>query len=278
MYRRSLLGALLPFAARLQAEEPVIPASLTTLLTEEEEVRLGAKVAANIRKESALVPSALVQQYVGQLVQNIASQSQRPALQYRVAVLDSRQINANATFGGFIHVYRGLLHFVKDESELAGVLSHEIGHVVGRHSVKSLSRQAQLSSLVKFAKSTVGLNDALLSQLADLAVNAVTALPTYHFSREDEMEADRLAVYQANRAGYNPDGLLSFLARLSVDGGDPSLLETLLSTHPPPASRVELLRVELREVPRRVRSAPASSGFAALKSELERLPLPPKSK
>lgn len=278
MRRRTLIGALLPLAARLRAGEPAIPASLSNLLTDEEEVRLGTKVATKIRKESPLLPSALVQQYVSQLTLRIASHSQRPALQYRIAVLDSRTINANATFGGFIHVYRGLLHFVKDESELAGVLSHEVGHVVGRHSTKSLARQSQLTSLVQFAKSTVGLNDALLSEIADLIVNAATALPSYHFSREDEIEADRLAVYQANRAGFNPDGLLSFLARLSVDDADPTLLDTLLSTHPPPADRVQIVRTELREVPRRIRAAPASSDFATMKAELERLPLPPPSK
>lgn len=274
--RRQWLCLALGFPAL--AGEPVVSPQLARLLSDEEEYALGAKVAAKVEAEHEVLADEAVSEFVRTIGLKLVEVSQRPNLKYEIKVINDGMINAFATFGGKIYVYRGLLHFVKDETELAGVLSHEVGHVAGRHMTKSLARDAQIGSLLKLAKATFGISDTLLAQVADLVVGATTALPLLQLSREDEIEADLLALYQLQRGGWNPDGLLSFLVRLTAGKTDPFLLETLLSTHPAPTDRQARVRAELREMGVKPRVAKASAEFLAMQERLKVLKPPPEKK
>jgi len=150
-------------------------------------------------------------------------------------VLDNpNQINAFALPAGFLYVYTGLLLAADNEAELAGILAHEIGHVVGRHSANQLATQLGLNILVSLA---LGENS---EELASLAAQAGTSGALARFSRDDEREADAFGVKYTIAAGYDPRGLLTFFEKLKkLEGRRQSGLESLLSSHPATQERID---------------------------------------
>jgi predicted Zn-dependent protease len=160
--------------------------------------------------------------------------SHRPNLPWSFTIIDSPAINAFALPGGYIYLTRGLLAYLDDESELAGVIGHEIGHVTARHAAQAYTRQAQanlgLSILSIFVPST--------RPFADLGATGLGVLFLKH-GREAELEADRLGVEYGSGAGYDPAGVPRFLATLArVNAMSERGVPNWLSTHPDPGSRV----------------------------------------
>ena len=184
--------------------------------------------------------------YVGSIAAFLGRTSQRPDITYRVTILNSPVVNAFALPAGYLYITRGLLALADNEAELAGVLGHEIGHVTARHIAKRYSRtmlaQGALSIFGVVARNTQYEGLAGLLEPA-----AVVALQSY--SRDNEHEADQLAIPTMVRAGYDPRAMASFLRRLdahtkyqaqiagqAVSGGGPF---DLFATHPRTAERVE---------------------------------------
>ncbi len=154
----------------------------------------------------------------------------RPGVRYRVKVLDdSEQVNAFAVPGGYLYVYSGLLLIADDEAELAGVLAHEIGHIVGRHSINQLVSQLGMDILKDLA---FGEDPHQIGQIASQLASA-------RFSRDDEREADTFGVRYAIAAGYDPHGLLRFFEKLKkLEKHRRSDLEKLFASHPPTGERI----------------------------------------
>ena len=208
------------------------------LVPVETEVELGRQLATEIESQQRLLPDDLVQEYVVDIALPLlrASRADRSDLRYRVAVLDDpEQVNAFALPGGFIYVYSGLLLFARDEAEVAGVLAHEIGHVVGRHSANRLATQMGMGVLLSLALGQA--QDELAETAAQLAGEGTLAA----FSREDEREADRFGVAYTVAAGYDPRGLVTFFTRLLQHTGDGSRqlsYESLMSSHPATSERI----------------------------------------
>ena len=160
--------------------------------------------------------------------------SHRPNLPWTFTIVDSPAINAFALPGGYIYLTRGILAYLDDESELAGVLGHEIGHVTARHAAQAYTRQAQagiaLTVLSIFVPGT--------APFADLGATGLSVLFLRH-GREAELEADRLGVEYGSGSGYDPAGVPRFLATLArVDALSERGVPNWLSTHPDPGSRV----------------------------------------
>ena len=175
-----------------------------------------------------------LQRYVNDIGQQLARVSHRPNLPWTFTVVDSPAINAFALPGGYIYLTRGILAYLDDESELAGVLGHEIGHVTARHAAQAYTRQAQagiaLTVLSIFVPGT--------APFADLGATGLSVLFLRH-GREAELEADRLGVEYGSGAGYDPAGVPRFLATLArVDALSERGVPNWLSTHPDPGSRV----------------------------------------
>src|SRR5436190_14401937 len=175
-----------------------------------------------------------LEQYVSEIGQELARNSHRPNLPWSFTIVDNAAINAFALPGGYVYVTRGILAYLDDESELAGVLGHEIGHVTARHAAQAYTRQAEanlgLTTLSIFVPGTQPFSNLSASGLGVLFLRN---------GREAELEADRLGVEYGSGAGYDPTGVprfLSTLARVSAlsDRGVPNWL----STHPDPGSRV----------------------------------------
>lgn len=215
------------------ATNPVTGKKQMSLLSEAEELAIGAQQDVEIRREMGVYNDAALQRYVSDVGQQLAHVSHRPNLPWSFTIVDSPAINAFALPGGYVYLTRGILAYLDDEAELAGVLGHEIGHVTARHAAQAYTRQAQagigLAILSIFVPST--------ATFADLSSAGLSVLFLRH-GREAELEADRLGVEYGSGAGYDPAGVPRFLATLArVDALSERGVPNWLSTHPDPGSR-----------------------------------------
>ena len=239
-----------------------------SLVPPETEIELGRRLSRQIEAEQPVLRDREIQRYVAEIGRPLilASHRDRPRIRYRIRVLDDpRQVNAFALPGGFIYFYSGLLLFVENEAEMAGVLAHEIGHVVGRHSANQLATRFGLQLLAAIA---LGENPALL---AELTADFLEAGGMARFSRDDERQADRYGVAYTIAAGYDPRGIITFFTKLreAEAGRRPGYFGKLMSTHPATAERI-------RDIERRITRAGDPGGrleaerFQRMRARLER--------
>ena len=205
---------------------------------EKEEIAIGQDVAARLVGAAPLVSDASIQQYVNRVGRWLALQSERPDLPWRFGVLEAPQVNAFAVPGGTIFITRGLLARTTSEAELAGVLSHEIVHVVKKHHLKAIQKGAMASLSADAA-------GAALTNVNSEARGKLIAFGTEMYSRGldkgDELEADRLGVVIAARGGYDAYGLPAVLQTLQAMNAQDSALALMFKTHPAPAERLDAL-------------------------------------
>lgn len=206
-------------------------------ITPAEETLIGRGMAAGLLGAAPLLADAAAQRYVNHVGRWCALQSGRPGMNWHFAVLDDPDINAFAAPGGYVFVTRGLLGVAGSEAELAGVLAHEIAHVVARHHVKALRAQATQGLLGEIAGQALGGRGFDATPF----ITGGLGLLARGLDREDEFEADRLGVTIATRAGYEPYGLPRVLSRIGQMGRQAAGLELLTSTHPPAGERMARL-------------------------------------
>jgi predicted Zn-dependent protease len=238
------LAAVLFLGLASCAQNPVTGGRDFVLMSEAQELRLGAQADQQIKKEYSLYSGKAgeqgLQAYVDGIGQKLAKHSHRPELQYRFTVLDSAEINAFALPGGYIYVTRGIMAFLNSEAELAAVVGHEIGHVTARHSVRQASAaqgtDMALNVLSVFAPTLRGSG---VQNLVSLFGNALIA----GYGREHELEADRLGAEYLARAGYDPDAMIRVIGVLKnqelfdaevakQEGREPRAYHGLFATHP----------------------------------------------
>ena len=214
-------------------------------IDEPEEIAIGKDVASRLLGAAPLVANPGMQRYVNNVGRWLAVQTERPDLPWQFGVLDSSNVNAFAVPGGTIFITRGLLERMRSEAELAGVLGHEIGHVLRKHHLKAIQKGAQ-SALA---------GDVLGHALRDRAGPArdkLIAFGTEMYSRgldkSDELEADRLGVVIAARGGYDAYGLPSVLQTLQAMNAQDSALALMFKTHPAPAERLDSLSEKMQPV------------------------------
>ena len=213
-------------------------AKATTEISKPEEIAIGRDMAARLLGAAPLVPEGRLQRYVNRVGRWLASQTERPDLPWQFGVLDAPQLNAFAVPGGTIFVTRGLVQRVRNEAELAGVLAHEIAHVLRKHHLKAIQKSAQ-TGLAGEALSHA-LKDAR-SDARDKLIGFGTEMYSRGLDKSDELEADRLGVVIAARAGYDSYGLPSVLQTLQAMNAQDSALALMFKTHPAPAERLQSL-------------------------------------
>ena len=212
---------------------------------QDEEIVIGRDLAATLLGAAPLVNDARLQQYVNNVGRWIASQSERADLPWQFGVLDSPNVNAFAVPGGTIFITRGLLEKMRNEAELAGVLGHEIVHVLRKHHLKAIQKGAQ-SSLAGDALSmavknkSAGANEKLVSFGKEMYSRGL--------DKGDEFEADRLGVVLAARAGYDAYGLPSVLQTLQAMSAQDSAIALMFKTHPAPGERLDSLGEKMQPV------------------------------
>ena len=210
----------------------------TTDIGEPEEIQIGKEVASRLLGAAPLAKDDNLQRYVNRVGRWLASQTDRPDLPWQFGVLEAPQLNAFAVPGGTIFVTRGLVQKMKSEAELAGVLAHEISHVIRKHHLKAIQKGAQT------ALAGEALNQALRNQNAQAREKLVafgSEMYTRGLDKSDELEADRYGVVIAARAGYDSYGLPAVLQTLQAMNATDSALALMFKTHPAPGERLAAL-------------------------------------
>jgi len=199
------------------------------LMSEQQELNLGQKAAAQVASQMTLMPEndPLVK-YVNKVGQRVAAVSDRPELFYRFHVVDDTTINAFALPGGYIYIYRGLLIHMNSEAELAAVLAHEVGHVTARHAVQRYT-QAQLYQVGAMVTSIFVPVPQVAGQLSDLIANAVIS----GYGRQAELQSDELSIRYIAKAGYDVEATKSILETLKrLDDLDSKIKEDTTGKRP----------------------------------------------
>jgi len=209
------------------------------VITQDEEIKLGASVSERVRERYGVVQDAAVHRYVTLVGTLLVKKSTRPALPFRFIVLDTDGVNAFAAPGGYIHITRGALGLMSSEAELAGVLAHEISHVTEKHTISAI----QKNKLIQIgAEESITKNAELWNKLVDVTSDLVMA----GFGRGEEMESDRDGLAMADAAGYAPAGLGEFLKRLSERNSSTSGKQGLFASHPEMKERLATLDKEIK--------------------------------
>jgi predicted Zn-dependent protease len=210
-------------------------------VSQDQEVAIGEQNAQEINASLPIVSDPYITAYINELGDTIASRTSRADLQWHFYVVNSHQVNAFALPGGFVYVNRGLIESTDRADELAGVLGHEIGHVIQRHSVKQMQSQQKIGVVATLACTLTNLCNSQLGQVAvNVGGNAVIA----RHSRADELQADSEAVENVLKVNVDPEGIPAlFEVLIAQRQRDPSIVEGWFSTHPLEESRIAHARV-----------------------------------
>ena len=248
-----LLGATLPAAAfdlgsidwKKAAETVKKVQKANADIDEPQEITLGQGIASNLLGAAPLLDNQAVQQYVNRVGRWLTLQTERPDLPWQFGVLDDNDVNAFSAPGGYVFITKGLLAQMNSEAELAGVLAHEISHVLRKHHLQAIKKGARSELLADLANDAIKSNgqDPRLTKL----VSAGTEVYARGLDKNDEYEADRMGVVIAARAGYDPYGLPAVLQTLQSINPSDSSVALMFKTHPALADRLSLLDQEMTD-------------------------------
>jgi predicted Zn-dependent protease len=210
-------------------------------MSEQDEMKMGEQVHQELLKQIRLVENSPVNDYVNRLGQSLASRSERRNIPWRFYVVNDKTINAFATLGGRVYVHTGLIAATTSEAQLASVIGHEIGHIVGRHGLENVKRAGSMKTQGTVIGATI-LGAILGGQQGAEAGMALGSMVAGGFlmkhSREAEREADFLGLYNLKNANYNTGGMIEMFQMLQqVSKGGGGSLGSILASHPDPRER-----------------------------------------
>jgi predicted Zn-dependent protease len=234
-----LVLVLIPLSCAIN---PVTGKNEFMLVSEQDEISLGKQADLEIGQAYGFYENQALADYVNRIGQNISKNTQRPNNEYHFKVLDTPVVNAFAVPGGYVYVTRGILAYMNDEAELAGVIGHELGHENARHIAQQMSRQ-QVAQLGFGIGMIVSEDFRKYAGLAELG----TSMLFLKFGRDDERQADDLGVEYGSKSGYDTYRMASFfetLQRLTPAG---SGMPDWFSTHPDPANRITAVNSKTAE-------------------------------
>lgn len=202
-----------------------------------DEIKLGREIAGNILGAAPLVKDPELQQYVNKVGRWVASQGERAYLPWHFGVIESEDLNAFAAPGGYVLITKGLYRQLHNEAELAGVLGHEIGHVIKKHQLKLLQKQQLLSMGAGLLSGKLGKENPTVQKV----IGSGAEISARSLDKDAEYEADRIGMVLAGRAGYEPFGLPEVLQTIGHAGKDDGRVALLFKTHPHPDDRLAKL-------------------------------------
>src|SRR5918999_3679411 len=275
--------------AHLRAESPSPRMTMRRLITgallavtmtgcgvsTQQEVEMGTQYAQQINAQLPIVQDPEINRYVNVLGNQIAQRADQRGLQYRFFVVNAPEINAFAVPGGYIYMNRGLIERTNTLSQLAGVLGHEIGHVVRRHSVQQMQKMQGANLGVGLA---CILTSICNSDLGATAINVGGTAVFAKFSRDDEFEADQEAIRNVIRAGIHPRGIPEmFQILINERNRQASAVESWFATHPLEENRVSRSQQAIAQIdPAILRNLTVDSqNFHSFQNRVRSLPAPP---
>ena len=206
------------------------------------EVSMGEKTHESLKKDPGFSSDKAMLNRLGTVARKLIKQVERKDLTWRFAVLNTDEVNAFAAPGGYIYVTKGLLKMCQTESELAGVVAHEMGHVDKKHSVRQAEKAGLMTALV------IGMGLYKKTQKAAPIAAIAAYFANLKFSRDDEYQADACAVKYMHASGYNPQGLLTFFEKINKDS-KASKVTKYFSTHPPTTDRINAVKKLIAKLP-----------------------------
>lgn len=240
---------------------------------------MGQQEAQQISTQLPMLQDAQINSYVNELGNRIAKLTSRGDLDWHFAVVNTDVVNAFALPGGYVYVNRGILERASNMSELAGVMGHEIEHVVLRHSVKQMEQQQGANVGLSIACALTNVCD---SQVTQTVVNVGATAVFAKFSRQDEIQADDGGFQNVTRAGINPRGMLTFFQKLLAEEqaqGGSGATASWFADHPGTQDRI----ADIQRMLDRMSAAQLANlqtdtqGFQSMKRRLAQLPPAPKA-
>lgn len=229
------------------AKNPVTGGKDFVLMSEQQEIQMGAQAHKDVMQEYGLVENPELQAYVTRVGKGLAAKSHRSNLNWHFTVVDSPEVNAFALPGGYIYITRGIMSYLNSEAELAGVLGHEIGHVTARHGVRqqSAATAAGLGAILGSILVPGMDNQASATLLQQLSQSIVAG-----YGRDHELESDRLGAEYLAKTAYNPQAMVEVIGVLKnqelydielakKEGREPRRYHGVFDTHPSNDTRLK---------------------------------------
>src|SRR5688572_2323926 len=241
-----------------------------TLVSVDDEIAIGKQANAQLQKQMPVLRDQQTIGYLRGIGQRLVRQAPGPRYPYTFSAADYREINAFALPGGPVWIHRGVLHAATNESQVAGVLAHEVAHISQRHAASQLTKGMM-------ANLGLGLLGAVLGggaggSTAQAAAAFLTNGIFMKFSRDDEREADQVGLQLMRRAGWDGRGMVELFEILQAEARrNPGSVEVFVSSHPSPQDRIGRLR---DEAARRPGGTPDTRQFQTIKARLQRMPPP----
>jgi len=238
-----------------------------SLISVNDEIALGRQAQQDVRRQVPELRDSQVAGYIASLGRRLAAHADGPRYPYSFDVANYREINAFALPGGPVWIHRGAIDAAETESQLAGVLSHEIAHIANRHSASQITKGT-------VANIGLGLLGAVLGnstggRVAQLGAGLGAQATMMKFGRDAEREADLKGLTYMKRAGYDPRGMVEFLQVLRTrQGHDPNAVQVFFASHPAPGERVRRLE---QEAARLAGGRRDSDAFHQVQRRLDRL-------
>jgi predicted Zn-dependent protease len=234
----------------------------------EKEIALGKQLAQEVDKSAKFIDDPVVNEYVNRVAQNLVRNSDA-RVPFTIKVIDSDVVNAFALPGGFFYVNSGLILHADEESELAGVMAHEIAHVCARHGTK----QATKGEIINLASipAMIFIPYSWAGYAIYQGMNFAIPLTFLKFSRADEREADYLGLQYMYKAGYDPNSFVAFFEKVEADEKkQPGTIPKVFATHPPTPDRIEASQKEIATIlPARDQYIVTTSEFDQVKHRLQ---------
>ncbi len=236
--------------------------------SKEKEIAIGRQAAMEVEQQAKLVEDPIVTEYINRVGQNIVLNSDAK-VPFTIKVIDSDEVNAFALPGGFFYVNKGLILAADNESELAGVMAHEIAHVAGRHAMEN---QGKMSAINYGTFAGIIFGGPILSPILQNVGGLAQAMTFFKFSRGAEEEADRLGVQYLYASGYDPTGMATMFEKLnSKNKKKPGTLSKLFSSHPQSLERRDSSLALVARFPEKEEYVISTSEFQRVKAHLFRL-------
>src|SRR5437867_4054751 len=208
----------------------------------QQDVEIGKEVSKDAERKLRIINDSQINSYTNSLGRRLASRAPGEKYPYQFKVVDDKAINAFALPGGFLYINRGIFENADNEAQLAGVVSHEIGHVVLRHGTNQMSKSYAAQAPLSILGSALG-NQSIGAIIAQMGASFAANSVLLKFSRDAERQADLMGAQILYDSNYDPRAMVQFFEKLETQGGARSA--QFFSSHPNPGNRIGAVNQEI---------------------------------